>query len=177
MLNEGVWLLACPFIPFLCLLLNVFSITLCTKLGFSHLFVLGCHTSFVTSFWILWGYIFFLVHMVGRGWRHVMLCEILSQPLWKMQGFMSCDNRPMSFCPCLSLHIVELKLCYQSTMFCTLIDIVIVDPTQVDLVSWTIFFHGVTMTITTQVTNGFYHDQFLTNMFFLLVMKVFGCLH
>jgi hypothetical protein len=72
-LNEGVWLLACLVILFLCLPLDVFSTTLCTRLGFSHLFVLGCHTSFVTSLWILWGYMFFVVHMVGRGWCHMML--------------------------------------------------------------------------------------------------------
>jgi hypothetical protein len=140
--NEGVWLLACLVIYFLCLRLNVFSTTLCTRLGFSHLFVLGCHTSFVTSLWILWGYIFFVAHMVGREWRHLILCEILSQPLWEMRGFMSCANRPMSFCPYLSLHIIELTLCYQSMMFCTLANIVIVDPTQVDLVSWIFFFEG-----------------------------------
>ncbi len=48
------------------------------------------------------------------------------------------------------------------------------DHTQVDLVSRVAFSHGV---VVTQVTNGFYRDQFSRNMFYRLDVKVFGCLH
>jgi hypothetical protein len=33
---------------------------------------------------------------------------------------------------------------------CTLADVVITNPTQIDLVSWAIFFHAVAVTIATQ---------------------------
>jgi hypothetical protein len=45
---------------------------------------------------------------------------------------------------------------------------------RVDLVLQVAFSHGV---IITQVKDGLYRDQFVTNMFFLLVVEVFGCLH
>jgi hypothetical protein len=60
---------------------------------------------------------------------------------------------------------------------CTLGDIVIANPTQVDLVSWDFFFGGFTMIVMVHVKNGLYHDQFLAHMFFPTVIEVFGSLH
>jgi hypothetical protein len=37
---------------------------------------------------------------------------------------------------------------------CTLADVVIIDPTQVDFVSWATFFHGVVMRVAAQVKDG-----------------------
>jgi hypothetical protein len=54
---------------------------------------------------------------------------------------------------------------------------VIVDSTQVDLVSRAIFFHGVVVIVATQVQDGLYHDWFLTNMFLPFVVEIFRCLH
>jgi len=175
-LNEGVWLLACLFILFLCLPLDVFSTTLCTRLGFSHLFVLGCHTSFVTSLWILWGYMFFVVHMVGRGWCHMMLWKSFHDHCERCK--VSCLV-PVDPCPFARVLV-----------FTSWIDIVlsINDVLHIGKYcllwrhsSWfgfmNYFFQGVIVTIVIQVMNSLYHDQFPTNMFFPLAMKVFGCLH
>jgi hypothetical protein len=41
---------------------------------------------------------------------------------------------------------------------CTLVNIVIVDFTQVDLVLWATIFCGVVMTIATQAKDDFYDD-------------------
>lgn len=54
---------------------------------------------------------------------------------------------------------------------CTLANVVIINPTWVDLVSWV--FHGVLTTIMAMAKDDFYHDQFLTKMFFPLNVKVF----
>ncbi len=42
---------------------------------------------------------------------------------------------------------------------CTLADVVIIDPTQVDFVSWATFFHGVVMRVAAQVKDGLYHKS------------------
>jgi hypothetical protein len=42
---------------------------------------------------------------------------------------------------------------------CTLADVVILDPTQVDFVSWVAFSHGVATTVATQVKDGIYHNE------------------
>jgi len=59
----------------------------------------------------------------------------------------------------------------------TLANVVIINPTRVDLVLQATFSYGVVMTITTQVKDGFYCNRFLTYMFIPLVIKVFKCLH
>jgi hypothetical protein len=59
----------------------------------------------------------------------------------------------------------------------TLVDVVIINPIEVDLVLQIVFSRGVVMTITTQMKDGFYCNQFLTYMFFPLVIKVFRSLH
>jgi hypothetical protein len=56
-------------------------------------------------------------------------------------------------------------------------DVIIIDPTQANLVSQVVFFHGVIATMVTQVKEGPYHDCYLANVFLLLAIEVFGCLH
>jgi len=58
----------------------------------------------------------------------------------------------------------------------TLTDVVIGDSTRIDLISWTIIFHGVVAIVATQASDDIYHDQLLVDMFLLLVVKVFKCL-
>ncbi len=57
----------------------------------------------------------------------------------------------------------------------TLVDVIIVDPIRIDLVSWATLFRGVATIIMTQAKDGLYHDQFPTDMFLFLVVEVFGC--
>jgi len=59
----------------------------------------------------------------------------------------------------------------------TLVNIVIADPTQVDLVSRIVFSCGVVAIAEVQAKEGFYRYQFLLDMFLLLDVEVFGCLH
>jgi hypothetical protein len=40
----------------------------------------------------------------------------------------------------------------------TLADVVILDPTRIDLVLWVVFSCGVTMAIAIQAKDGLYHD-------------------
>jgi hypothetical protein len=112
--SAKAWLLARPIILFFRLPLDVFSTTLHTRLGLSHLVVLRISHYIVTNLWILWGSTFFIVHMVGRGLPHIILCKMFLWPLRKMQDFMFCKNKPISFhhLP-YNLHVVESTLFYQ----------------------------------------------------------------
>ncbi len=60
---------------------------------------------------------------------------------------------------------------------CTLVDVVIINCTQIDLVSHAIFFGGVVVIIVIEMKNDLCHDPFLRDMLLLLVRKVFKCLH
>jgi uncharacterized protein (DUF2062 family) len=40
----------------------------------------------------------------------------------------------------------------------TLVDVVIVNPIRIDLVSWATFSHGVAMMVVTQTKDGLYYD-------------------
>jgi hypothetical protein len=59
----------------------------------------------------------------------------------------------------------------------TLTNIVITNPIRVDLVSQVVLFHGIVTTVMVYAKDGLYHDQFPIDMFFPLVVKVFGCVH
>jgi hypothetical protein len=48
---------------------------------------------------------------------------------------------------------------------------------QVDLVWWTVLSCGLAMIVVTHLKDGVYHDWFLANMFFHLIIEVFRCLH
>jgi hypothetical protein len=59
----------------------------------------------------------------------------------------------------------------------TLTNIVIANPTQVDLLLWSCAFQRFAIFNATQTNFFFYRDQYPTNQFFLLIIEVFGCLH
>jgi hypothetical protein len=58
-----------------------------------------------------------------------------------------------------------------------LIDVIIVNPTQVDLISLVVLSHGVVVIVVSQAKDGFYYDRFLVDLLFPLVVEIFGCLH
>ncbi len=55
--------------------------------------------------------------------------------------------------------------------------IIIINPTQVDLVLRATFSCKVTATVTTQEKDTLCHDRLMTNMFLPLVVEDFECLH
>jgi hypothetical protein len=59
----------------------------------------------------------------------------------------------------------------------TLANVVIIDPIRVDLASRIVLSHGIVVTVVAQAKDGFYRDRFPTNMFLLLAIEVFECLH
>ncbi len=60
---------------------------------------------------------------------------------------------------------------------CTLLDVVIANPIQVDLMSRVALSCGVATIVVTQAKNGLYYNQFPSNMFLPLAIRVFRCLH
>ncbi len=58
-----------------------------------------------------------------------------------------------------------------------LANIVITDLTGGDLVLWVTIVRGIAMTIMAQAKDDLHGNQYLTNMFLLLGIKVFKCLH
>jgi hypothetical protein len=59
----------------------------------------------------------------------------------------------------------------------TLINVVIVDPIQVDLVLGLAFPCGMVVTMVAQMKEGLYHECYLANMFFLIAIEDFECLY
>jgi hypothetical protein len=59
----------------------------------------------------------------------------------------------------------------------TLANIVIVDPTQVDLLHWFCAIQGFATSDAIQAKERSYCNQHLTDQFFPLTIEVFGCLH
>ncbi len=58
-----------------------------------------------------------------------------------------------------------------------LADIIIINPTSVNLVLWASLSCKVIAIVTTQAKIILCHDQFLMDMFLPLVVEDFGCLH
>jgi hypothetical protein len=58
---------------------------------------------------------------------------------------------------------------------CTLVDVVIVDPIQVDLVSRVAISKQVVVMIVTQAQDKLYIDQHARDIFLPFVAEVFGC--
>ncbi len=150
-----------------------FSTALHTKLNLSHPLVLGVSHYICNQPLDPMGIHFFATLMVGRGRPHMMLYEMLLWSLWKMHDFTFHKSKPMSFCPfpC-SLHAITLACVLSINGVPMLVNIVLTALIQIDLVSWRVISHWVVMIIMAQAKDSFYHNQFLVNMFILLIIKV-----
>ncbi len=95
---------------------------------------------------------------------------------WKRHG-VSCDQTHVLSPASLqsSRELVDIMLLIDG--ICTLANVIIINPTQVDLVSQTTSFHRVVTKMVTQAKEGFYHNQHPINTFFSLTIEVFGCIH
>jgi len=58
-----------------------------------------------------------------------------------------------------------------------LIDIIVANPTQVDLISLDVLSHGVVVIVVSQAKDGFDYDKFLVDLLFPPVVEIFRCLH
>ncbi len=77
---------------------------------------------------------------------------------------MTCESKPMSFRPVpYSFYDVESTLV---DGVCTLTDVVITNPVQIDLISWATLSCGVVAIVVVHAKDGLYCNQFPTNMFF-----------
>jgi hypothetical protein len=84
---------------------------------------------------------------------------------------------PYPFAPALKSSHNQVNIVLLIDIIHTLVNVIIANPTWIDLVSWAVFFHEVTTIIATQAKNGLYHNQFPMDMFIFLVVEVFRCLH
>jgi hypothetical protein len=107
----------------------------------------------------------------------MMLCEIFLWPLKRCK--ISCLTKTNS-CPSAPYPIV-FKMSnwhYVINQWCSpLANVVIIDPIRIDLDSWATLSRGVVMIAIVQAKDGFYCNWFLTNIFLLLSIEVFECLH
>jgi hypothetical protein len=74
-----------------------------------------------------------------------------------------------------SYRLVDIVLLMDG--ICTLVNVIIVDPTRINFVSWVDISHGVLATIAAQMKEGIYCNCYPANMFFPLAIEVFGCFH
>jgi hypothetical protein len=87
-------------------------------------------------------------------------------------------NKPMSLHPLLySLCVVKLTLCYQSMVFACSHMLSLL--TLLELISFCglLFLVGLMRQLKLKTKKGFYHNWFPIDMFFPLVIEIFGCLH
>jgi hypothetical protein len=81
------------------------------------------------------------------------------------------------------LDLVLQSLCHRVNILLsidgvyTLVDVVIINPTRIDLVLRVVFFHGVVAIVAALAKDDLYCNRFLVDMFFPLAIKVFECLH
>jgi hypothetical protein len=71
----------------------------------------------------------------------------------------------------------RVKIVFTKDTICTLANIVIANPTQIDLFIWSCTSQGFVTSDVFQTKERNYHNQHLIDQFFLLAIKVFECLH
>ncbi len=130
-----MWLLGCIFNPHLSMPL---ALVANPKLGLWH--------TFVANHWILRRSTF-IAFMVGKGWPHMMLCNLLLWSLQEIWNFMSCKNNFMSFHPHFTIFALSNQHC-QINRWCPHINKHCHhQPIWVDLVSRFVLSHGIVTTI------------------------------
>ncbi len=82
---------------------------------------------------------------------------------------------PSTFYPIIFAPLNHIVLLVDNVY--TLVDVVIVNPIRIDLVLEVVFSHGVVTIVVVEVKDDFYCNRFPMDMFVLLVVEVFGCLH
>lgn len=115
--------------------------------------------------------------MLGKGLHPMMPFKMCLCQLWEMQGFMSCGSKPMFSTAFFLIFSLTSRHCYVGWWHLHIGDVIIIDPIQANLVSQVVFSHGVIAIVATQVKEGPYHDCYLANVFLLLAIEIFGCLH
>jgi hypothetical protein len=71
----------------------------------------------------------------------------------------------------------RIDIVFNKNNICTLIDIVIVDPTRADLFPWSCATQGFVAFDAIQAKDYSYHNQHSIDQFLPLIVEVFGCLH
>jgi len=154
--------------------LDVFSTALHIRLGISHPLVLGVsHCIFNQPLNPTRIHLLHCAHGGERMALHDAFGAIVENARFHVSQEQSHVLPPLAlqFLPCQVNILLSINGVHM------LADVVIVDPTWIDLVSQATFSCGVVTRVTTWVKDGFYCDQFLEDMFFPLVIKVFGFLH
>ncbi len=174
----GAWLLTHPIIIFSRMVLDVFSITLCTRLGFPHPLVLKMSYCICSQPLDPMGIP--LVQCVHGGERmasHGVVWnafEVITRDekfhvSWKHTHVLQCFALQ-------SLHRrINIVLSIDGVRM--LAYIIIIDPTSDDLVLRATFSYKVIVIVATQVKDALCHDRFLMDMFLPLVVEDFRCLH
>jgi hypothetical protein len=157
--NAKAWLLTYPIIFFFPLLSNVFSTTLHIRLSISHPLVLGV-SHYICSQPLDPMGIHLLpcvhggerttLHYVGRDVFVAIMKDVKFHVLWEQTHIL----------PPLALKYLHnwVNIVLLIDIVRTLVDVVITDPTRVDLVSRATLSHGVAVTIATQTKDGLYCD-------------------
>jgi hypothetical protein len=165
---------------FFCLVSNVFSTALHTKLSLFHPLIFKVSHYICNQPLDLMGiHLFCYTHGGERTTSHDVVWNVFVANA-KMRDFTSHKSKPMSFAPS---HVTFMPSNWHHAInqWCLYIgkhsDIVFTNLTRVDLVLWIVISHGVVMTIATQAKEKIYHNQFLMDMFILLIIEVFKCLH
>ncbi len=166
-------------IPCFHLLSNVFSSTMLTKLSLPHPLILGL-THYISCGELLDPLGIHLFQCAYGGERiasHDAVWDAFASIVRNAGFHVLWEQTHILPLPFLQSSCQRIKIVLLVDGIRILADVIIVDPTQADLVSRTTFSCGVVATMVAQVKEGLYYDHYPLNMFFLLAIKVFGCLH
>ncbi len=90
----------------------------------------------------------------------------------------TCMSKLVSFhCPLFSLFVKRVDIMFFANGIFTLANVVIVNPTQINLVWQTASSSRVAMAMVLHAKKRFYHSRHLSGSIFPLAIEVFGCLH
>jgi hypothetical protein len=174
-LGASVWFTICPFFP-------TFRISF---QGFFHrtsnMTWISSSLNFQVSFnvcahWIdLMVFIFYVVFIIMSA-HEPMICDTFVTIMWNV-GFHVQQKQLNAFLSIMfnSFHWWVDNM-FTKDDICTLIDIVITDPTWVDLFPWSCATQEFVTSDAAQAKEMSYRDRHPTNQFLLLTIEIFGCL-
>jgi hypothetical protein len=167
-LSVVAWLSICLVIPCFLLLLDVFSSMLWTNYWFNTLHLWPTNRPHgnpppPSSPW--WGKNYIPWCCTRCFCLHCKRCKVSS-----FVGTNSCSSIAFSLVSHWWVNIVFLV-----DGIHTLVDVIIVDPTWANLVSWVAFSRGVVVIVAVHVKEGLYYNSYPMDMFFFLAIEIFGC--
>jgi hypothetical protein len=176
--GAGAWLTIQLIFPRFRLTSLVFSTTFQIRLGLPHPSIASILQCMCTHPIDPMGiHLLCCAHVNKRTWTH----DVFATPLLSLHGMLTSmwsENNYMRFLQtCWILLVNESTFVLTKDDICTLVDVVIVDPTWTNLFPWSHTTQGFVASNVAQAKERSYHNRHPIDQFLPLVVEIFGCLH